>query len=83
MSNNCYISSQFKSDIDSSTSLTTSEFQVLELIVQGLSNNTMAKQLNKSASTINTHHVNIMRKLNVHTLVDLVHHCRKNGLFDS
>ena len=83
MSNDCYISEQFKADIESTTSLTVSEFQVLELIVQGLSNNAMAKQLNKSSSTINTHRVNAMRKLNVHTVVDLVHHCRKNGLFDS
>ena len=78
-----YISDAFKDEIDTATILTVTEYQVLELIVQGLSNKLIAEQLNKSAGTINTHRVHIMQKLDVHTVVDLVHHCRKNGLFDS
>lgn len=63
--------------------LSPKEYQVFELIVQGKSNVQIAKMLNKSESTINTHRVKLMRKIEVHTVVDLVHFARKNGLFDS
>ncbi len=77
-----YVSKGFLKEIDSTTSLTVTEYQVLELVVQGLSNNQLADQLNKAPGTINSHRVNIMRKLNVHSIVELIHFCRKNGLYD-
>lgn len=65
----------------STTQLTTKEFQVFELVVQGLSNNDIAKQLHRSPSTVNTHRVSLMQKLNAHSVVELVHIAHKNGLF--
>lgn len=78
-----YISSILRADINEAMVLTVTEFQVLEYIVQGDSNKHIAEQLNKAVGTINAHRVNIMRKLKVHSVVELVHFCRKNGLFDS
>lgn len=63
--------------------LTPKEFQVFELITQGLSNSAIAVQLNNSPSTINIHRVNLMKKLNVNSVVELVKIAHRNGLFDS
>ncbi len=63
--------------------LTVKEFQVLELILMGLSNPKIAKQLHNSESTINTHRVKIMRKTDCTTVVELVHFARDNGLYVS
>ena len=64
------------------TVLSSKEFQLLELILQGKSNNEMADFLNKSPSTVNVQRVNIMRKLNVRSVVELVEFCRDNGFFE-
>jgi DNA-binding NarL/FixJ family response regulator len=63
--------------------LTLKEFQVLELVIQGLSNPDIAKKLHNSPNTINTHRVSLMKKMNVNSVVDLVKIAHKNGLFDS
>ena len=83
MNGDIYISDNFQQELEDAAVLTTAEFKVLELIVQGLSNKQIAEQLNNAAGTINSHRVNIMKKLQVHSVIDLLHFCRKNGLFDS
>ena len=62
--------------------LSNMEFQVLELIIQSKSNKEIAEMLNKSSATINTHRVNVMRKLGVHSVVELVNYCRVQGLLE-
>lgn len=52
--------------------LTDREFQVFQLIGQGLSTREMAEQLHVSAKTIEVHRVNIKEKLNTPTLPDLI-----------
>lgn len=63
--------------------LSNKEYQVFELILQGMSNNKIAETLHNSPGTINTHRVNIMKKFKVHTVVDLVKYAQKNGLLNS
>ena len=78
-----YVSESFYININlSERVLSAKEFQLLELIVQGKSNKEMAAFLNKSPSTINVQRVNIMKKLNVHSVVELVEFCRDNGFFE-
>lgn len=52
--------------------LTDREFQVFQLIGQGLSTREMAERLHVSAKTIEVHRVNIKEKLNTPTLPDLI-----------
>lgn len=62
--------------------LTPREQEVLTLIAQGLSNNEIADQLVISAKTVDRHRENIMRKLNLHSRVDLVKYALRKGLID-
>ena len=52
--------------------LTKTELKVLKLILEGKSNSEMAKLLCRSHRTIEDHRANILRKLGVDNLVDLV-----------
>jgi DNA-binding NarL/FixJ family response regulator len=52
--------------------LTDREFQVFQLIGQGLSTKEMADKLHVSAKTIEVHRVNIKEKLNLHTAAELL-----------
>ena len=56
------------------------EKKVLELIINGLSNSGIAKELSISVKTVETHRANIMKKLEIHNLVDLVKFSMRNGL---
>ena len=60
--------------------LSIKEKKVLELIINGLSNTGIAKELSISVKTLETHSVNIMKKLEIHNLVDLVKFSMRNGI---
>lgn len=53
---------------------------MLELIINGLSNSGIAKELTISVKTVETHRANIMKKLEIHNLVDLVKFSMRNGI---
>jgi DNA-binding NarL/FixJ family response regulator len=52
--------------------LTDREFEVFQLIAQGLTTRQMAAKLNVSAKTVEVHRVNIKEKLNTATAPDLI-----------
>ena len=58
---------------DCNTELTARELQTLKMIYQGLSNPEMAKLLHLSVKTIEKHRENLMRKLGVNNVVELIH----------
>lgn len=60
--------------------LSSKEKKVLELIITGLSNSGIAKELTISVKTVETHRANIMKKLEIHNLVDLVKFSMRNGI---
>jgi DNA-binding NarL/FixJ family response regulator len=60
--------------------ITLREFQVMELIVSGLNNTQIAKQLNLSNKTIANHRYNLMQKLGLKNSIELMHHALKIGL---
>jgi len=62
--------------------LTPREREVLILIAEGLSNAEIADQLVISIKTVDRHRENIMRKLNMHSRIDLVKFAIKTGLID-
>ena len=63
--------------------LSPKESQVLELVLQGRSNREIGEQLFNSERTINVHRVSIMRKLNAHSIVELIAIATKRGYYNS
>ena len=62
--------------------LTPREREVLTLIAEGLTNAEIAEKLVISVKTVDRHRENIMRKLNLHSRIDLVKYALKIGLID-
>jgi len=62
--------------------LTLREREVLGLIASGLTNKQIADKLFISVKTVETHRTNIMQKLDVHTIADLVRYAIKIGLIE-
>lgn len=60
--------------------LTTREREIFELCVSGLSTPSIARQLSISPRTVETHRCRILRKLNAHSVVDLVRLAARWGL---
>ncbi|WP_410013171.1 two component system response regulator [Sodalis sp. C49] len=63
-------------------SLTLRERQVLKQIAEGAGNHAIAGNLSISPKTVETHRLNIMRKLDVHKAIDLVHWSFRLGLVE-
>jgi len=62
--------------------LTLRECEVLRLIASGLTNKQIADKLFISVKTVETHRTNIMQKLDVHTIAELVRYAIKVGLIE-
>ena len=63
--------------------LTPRERQVVQLLVQGNSNKQVASILNISKKTAEVHRTNIMRKLEVHSLTEVVRYAIRNKLIEA
>lgn len=60
--------------------LTVREREVLQLLAEGKTTREIAARLNLSVKTIETHRQQIMTKLNVHTIADLIKYAIREGL---
>ena len=60
--------------------LTPREFEVIQLLAKGKSSKEVACLLNLSTKTAETHRSNIMRKLDIHSIRDLVVYAVKNDI---
>jgi two-component system response regulator NreC len=60
--------------------LTPRQREVLTLIAEGLSNHEIADELEISVRTVERHRENIMRRLNLHSRVELVKYALRKGL---
>jgi len=60
--------------------LTKRELQILRLIYDGVSNKEIAEQLGKSVRTIETHRFNIMKKLDVKNITELLRKVEKEQI---
>jgi DNA-binding NarL/FixJ family response regulator len=63
-----------------SGALTARELEVLQLIVDGMSNKEIAKKLRLSANTVAVHRANIMNALGIHKTAELVVYAIRSGL---
>ena len=62
--------------------LTPRELEVLTLIAEAMTNPEIADELVISVKTVDRHRENIMRKLNMHSRIDLVKYAIKMGLIE-
>ena len=62
--------------------LTPRELEVMALIADGMTNQEIAERLGISVKTVDRHRENIMRKLGVHSRIDLVKYAIREGLID-
>jgi DNA-binding CsgD family transcriptional regulator len=69
-----------KKESEKFKSLSGKEKKVLRLIINGLSNSRIANELSISVKTVETHRANMMKKLEIHNLVDLVKFSMRNGI---
>jgi len=60
--------------------LTRRELEVLEGIAEGLSNSKLGEKLAISARTVDTHRTNLMKKIGVHNIAELVKYAIQNGI---
>lgn len=60
--------------------LTPRQQEVLTLIAEGLSNHEIANELDISVRTVERHRENIMKRLNLHSRVELVKYALRKGL---
>lgn len=60
--------------------LTSREHEVTQLLAEGKSNKEIGGELNISTKTVETHRANIMRKLNLRSLPDLVRYAVRNNI---
>ncbi len=67
---------------ESLDSLTTRERQILQLIAEGHTSKEIAKALNISNKTADTHRAHIMEKLNLHNVAELTRYAISVGLTD-
>lgn len=63
--------------------LTEREQEVLRLVSQGLTNAQIGTALEISAKTVDNHRTRIMRKLEAHSLADLIRHAIRIGLVEA
>ena len=62
--------------------LTNREIEVIRLVTEGLSNNEIGKKLFISPRTVDTHRTNIMRKLDLHNVAEIVRFAFQNRLIE-
>jgi two-component system response regulator NreC len=65
---------------DSYELLTTREREILQLLAEGKSNKDVANLLNLSLYTVETHRGNIMQKLNLHSVPELILYAVRKGV---
>lgn len=63
--------------------LTMAELKVLKLIISGKSNKEIAQLLGRAVRTVEDHRSHIMRKLDVHNVIELVERASQMGLTES
>ena len=62
--------------------LTSREFQIFQMLVEGRSVNEIADALSLSNKTVSTHKANIQQKMDIETTAGLVHYAMKHGLVE-
>jgi len=71
---------QGEAESEAGPELTPRELEVLRLVAEGLTNQAIAERLGISRKTVDVHRTNLMRKLDLHDVTELVKFALRRGL---
>jgi DNA-binding NarL/FixJ family response regulator len=63
--------------------ITSRENEIIQLLAEGKTSKEIAVFLNISVKTVETHRANIMRKLEMHSVTDLVRYAIRNSIVEA
>ncbi len=63
--------------------LTEREREIVQMLAEGKSNKEIASKLSISVKTVETHRATVMRKLDINSIVELVHYAIRNQLVEA
>jgi DNA-binding NarL/FixJ family response regulator len=72
----------FNKDNSNQVKITTREFEILNLVTKEFTNDEIAKELDLSKRTVESHRKNMIVKFGLRNTAGLVHYAVKNGLVD-
>lgn len=75
-----FVRNTSKSKSTAFSHLSDREREVLQLVAEGKTSKEIASQLNLSIKTVEAHRMNIMEKLNIHTVAELTKYAIREGL---
>lgn len=78
-----YLGRESKASEDGSLRITGREREIVQLLAEGKSSKEVANVLNLSVKTVETHRSNILRKLNCHSVTELVRYAIRNHLIEA
>ena len=78
-----YLGKAPKASEEGFSQITGREREVLQLLAEGKSNKEVAAILNLSVKTVYTHRTNILRKLKLHSVAELVRHAISNHIIEA
>jgi DNA-binding NarL/FixJ family response regulator len=77
------VSATTQTPVNPRSRLTSREREIVQLLAEGKSSKEVAAGLGISVKTAETHRANIMRKLQVHSVSELVRYAIKNGIIEA
>ncbi len=77
-----YLKSRATRNDESSSALTSRERQIVQLLAEGKTSKEVAVVLGITVKTAETHRANLMRKLDLHSVSDLVHYAVRNNIVE-
>ena len=75
--------SSTKAPLRGKSRVTSRENEVIQLLAEGKSSKDIAVFLNLSVKTVETHRANIMRKLELHSVTELVRYAIRNSIVEA
>lgn len=75
-----FVRNKSKTESGAFSHLSDREREVLQLVAEGKTSKEIASQLNLSIKTVEAHRMNIMEKLNIHTVAELTKYAIREGL---
>jgi DNA-binding NarL/FixJ family response regulator len=78
-----YLENSARAGNPNPSGLTASERQIVQLLAEGKSNKEVAVAQGIEVKTAETHRANLMRKLGLHSICDLVHYAVRNQIIEA
>lgn len=75
-----FLNKNYKRDSKDNNEITNREYEILQLIVDGLTSKEIAEKLYISPRTVDTHRANLMQKLELNNIAELVRYAIENEL---